>query len=112
MDLYLSRGRMVSASFRFNLTPDELRTAVSTLRKAGHGIERWIMPGLEFTSLIETFRKDHAKTYAVACELLESCQDLPVAEHWKRVRASVIARHEQAQAEAKPGKPARRQRGR
>lgn len=91
MDFDLQRGRMLGAGFRYDLTPDEFRSIVSDLRRAGNGLERWIVPSLEFTSLASTFRQINPKAYAVMPEILESCRDLPVAEQWQRVRAKVIA---------------------
>lgn len=49
---------------------------VSELRSMGHGLERWIVPGLEFTRLGSTLREDNPATYAIVPELLESCRDL------------------------------------
>jgi hypothetical protein len=97
--LYLSRGRVASACFPYRLTPDELRRTISNLRKAGHGLERWIVPGLEFTTLGRTLREDNPATYAVIPELLDACRDLPVAEQWRRVRANAFAKDERARAE-------------
>jgi hypothetical protein len=96
MEIDLARGRIVSANFPYDLTPDELRSTVADLRDAGHGLERWIVLALEFTCLARTFREDNPTAHAVARELLESCRDLPVAEQWKRVRANVIARPKKA----------------
>lgn len=96
--LYLSQGRMQSACFPYYLTPDELRGTIDDLRAAGHGLERWIVPGLEWTSLSSTLRENNPATYAIIPELLESCRDLPVADQWKRVRANVFANAARAQA--------------
>jgi hypothetical protein len=107
LDLDLSEGRMIGASFRFHLTPGQLRRVVATLRQAGNGLERWIVPALEFTSMSGAFREKHAATYAIVPELLKSCRDLPVADHWKKVR-DIVAENEArgwGRAEArKPGK--------
>ena len=100
MELDVSRGRIVSANFPYDLTPDELTEIVSDLRRAGNGIERWIVPALEFTCLASTFREDNPKTYASARKLLKSCRDLPIAQRWQQVRANVIARHIQADTAA------------
>jgi hypothetical protein len=97
--LYLSRGRVKSACFPYDLTPEQLRGAVSDLRKAGNGIERWIVPGLEFTPLARAFREDNPAAYAIVPELLDSCRGLPVAEQWKRVRATAFANAERARKE-------------
>jgi len=115
MELDMSRGRVVSANFRYDLTPDELRRAVSSLREAGNGLERWIIPCIEHTCLSSTFREDYPEAYATARELLESCRDLPVAAHWKRVRETISANVENARAEraakqAALGKRTRRRR--
>jgi len=95
--LYLSRGRVDSACFNYGLTPDELRKAVAVLRKAGGGLERWIVPGLEYTRdsitrMVENpgFPREENKSglrmLKVLQELLEATRDLPVAEPWKRTR--------------------------
>lgn len=96
--LYLSRGRMQSACFPYYLTPDGLRGAIDDLRAAGHGLERWIIPGLEFTGLNSTLRDTNPATYSLIPELLEACRDLPVAAQWKRVRANAFANAARAQA--------------
>lgn len=95
--LYLARHRVVSACFNYGLTPDEMRRAVALLRKARGGLDRWIVPGLEYTrdSLAQIqanpgFRNADdgrgAAMQQVIQELLEACRDLPVAEPWKRQR--------------------------
>jgi hypothetical protein len=99
MELDLSRGRVVSANFWYSLTPDELRGLVSDLRRVRNGLERWIVPCLEHTMLSIPFREGHPATYAAARELLESCRDLPVADHWKRVRAAMFANAEKVRVE-------------
>jgi len=91
LDLDLSRGRMVGACFRFSLTPDELRSVVADLRSAGSGLERWIVPALEFTHSTRGFKKSNPKSHAIVPKLLKACRDLPIAEQWKRVRERVIA---------------------
>lgn len=78
--LYLTRHHVASACFDLRLSPDELRRAVSLLRQAGGGIERWIAPGLEWTqrSLVGAGSK-HPETVTIVPELLESVRDLPRA---------------------------------
>lgn len=98
--LTLSRNRLVTACFAYDIRPDELRELVSELRRVKHGLERWIVPALEFTSTGRTLREDNPETYAIIPELLERCRDLPVAEQWKRVRATVFASAAKAEAEA------------
>lgn len=93
MEFDVTRGRILSANFRYDVTPDELRSTVSDLCKARHGLERWIVPALELTCLARSFREENPDTYAAARELLDSCQDLPVAASWKRHRATVYANH-------------------
>lgn len=102
----LDRSRLVSACFTYDITPDELRAVISELRRMRHGLERWIVPGLEFTSLSRTLRENNPATYAIIPELLESCRDLPVAEQWKRVRANAFANA--ARAEAKRARSKKR----
>ncbi|HLL55045.1 MAG TPA: hypothetical protein VK447_15930 [Myxococcaceae bacterium] len=98
--MHLHRRRVTSACFRMDIAPDVLRAVVSEMRRLGKGLERWIVPALEYTSLFRPFREDNPEAYALVPELLESCRDLPVADHWKRVRADVIARAEKAEARA------------
>jgi hypothetical protein len=103
LELDLRKGRIISANFRYDLTPDQLRKVVATLRAAGNGLERWIVPALEYTSMSGTFREKYAATYAIVPELLKSCRDLPVADHWKKVR-DIVAESEargRAQREAR-----------
>src|SRR4051812_29672053 len=45
--LYVSRSRVTSACFAFNLSADELREAIPLLRKAG--LARWLAPALKRT---------------------------------------------------------------
>lgn len=74
--LSVIRHRVRSACFNFKLTPDEMRKAVDLLRKAGGGIERWIVPGLEFTRdaflRVPTSDDRGPKMLAVIQELLDS----------------------------------------
>lgn len=98
--LYVSRGRVVSACFNYSLTPEQMREAVSLLRKAGGGLERWIVPGLEYTRdtiaqmmaspgySSEADQERGPKMLAVTRELLKKTRDLPVADSWKRARRS------------------------
>ncbi len=109
--LWAPRGRVASACFAYDLGTDKLRSVVSDLRSAGHGLERWIIPGLEYTR-ISTSWENNPDTYAVINELLESCRNLPIAKQWMRVREIAFvnadrARAEQEAASAAPGKQAR-----
>ena len=93
--------RVSSACFPYDLSPEELHAGVATLRKAGHGLECWIVPALEYTqaALIPTqHRPDLLK---VIPGLLASCRDLSVAEQWRRVRANVFANAEKAKVTRK-----------
>ena len=87
--LWLERNRVASASFPYDLTLDELRAVIAELRKAGNGLERWIVPGLEENQASGTVQHDHPERYAALPELLESCRDLPVAEPWLRRRQAL-----------------------
>jgi len=106
MHLWPERNRVVTASLDYLLRPDQLREAVRDLRRAGHGLERWIVPALEWNLTHPTAREKHPDTYAILPELLESCRDLPVAEQWTRIRASVISNAEKARAEREAEKAA------
>lgn len=102
--LYLTRQRVESACFDFHLSPDELRKAVGLLRKAGGGIERWIVPGLEWTQRqLSEGGARYPETVKLIPELLEVTRDLPVAESWKRTRRDWARR-----SEAPTPKPPRR----
>lgn len=46
--VFTVRHRVESTCFDYTLTPDALREAVSILRDAGNGLDRWIVPGLEW----------------------------------------------------------------
>jgi hypothetical protein len=85
MYLYPARSRILSACFLYDLTPDQLRMAVATLRDARHGLDSWVVPALEFS--YAAVKDDHPETFEIIPELLASCRTLPVAKQWKRVRA-------------------------
>jgi hypothetical protein len=86
--IWLDRNRVGTVCFAFTLGPDALRELVSELRRAGRGLERWIVPGLEYTQA--NIRGDaNPDTCGILPELLESCRDLPVAEGWRRYRERV-----------------------
>lgn len=82
--IFLKRRRVLSACFLFTLKPDQLRRAVEALRKVRGGLERWIVPALQWNQGIATVRDEHPETYRIIPELLEECRDLPVAESWQR----------------------------
>ena len=84
--LELERNRVASACFPYDLTADELRTVIAELRRAGGGLERWIIPGLEENQASGTVQRDHPEKYAILPELLESSRDLPTAAPWQRRR--------------------------
>lgn len=50
--IYLARSRVVSTCFEVNLSVSGLQQAVEDLRAFGHGLERWLAPGLEATERI------------------------------------------------------------
>ena len=104
--LWLDRNRVATACFVFLLSPEQLRETVTELRGAGAGIERWIVPGLEYT-WAALYPSNHSpELLEVIPGLLESCRDLPVAAQWQRVRANVIAKAEKARAEQEAEKAA------
>jgi len=87
--VYVTRHRVESTCFAYQLTPDELREAVDIMRKAGGGIERWITAGLEWNQRSMARSKPEPNRDAVLAilpELLESVRALPVAEAWKKQR--------------------------
>ena len=99
--VFLTRHRVESACFAYDLNPESLREAVSVLRDAGNGLERWIIPGLESTQRGLSSMKDSANSelLAVIPELLESMRELPVAPQWKK-RLRFLERWERENAGA------------
>lgn len=87
--IWLDRGRVGSFCFAYDLPPDILHELVWELRKAGRGLERWIVPGLEYTQRSNALKNDNPATYALISELLKATKDLPVAERWQRHRERV-----------------------
>jgi len=90
--MYLStpRGRLETACIAFDLSQDDLRTLVSELRVAGHGLDHWIVPALEYTQAtlhpIQGRITHGLQLLEVIPELLKSCRELPVAKTWQRAR--------------------------
>ncbi|HLL53513.1 MAG TPA: hypothetical protein VK447_08210 [Myxococcaceae bacterium] len=93
MFLYLDdKGeRVESACFLYDLTPDQLADAVRDLRQVKGGLERWIVPALEWNSASSAVRDEHPETFKLIPGLLKSIQELPVAKKWQQVRASYFA---------------------
>jgi hypothetical protein len=92
--LFVRAHRVQSACFAYTLSPAVLREALSVLRRAGNGLERWIVPALEYTQADlfgSTLAKKQALLRAIP-ELLDSVRDLPIADPWQRERRS-IQRH-------------------
>jgi hypothetical protein len=106
MYLYLDGKRVDTACFVYLLTPDQLGDAVGELRKATGGLERWVVPALEWISASSAVRDEHSETLKVIPELLESCRDLTVAKKWQRVRADYFANAERARAKREAEKAA------
>jgi hypothetical protein len=96
--VWLDRQRIGTVCCSFDLPPDALRGLVSDMRRAGSGLERWIVPALEFTQAHATGDRNPAMFSAIP-ELLASCRDLPIAEPWKKIRVDVLANLAQARAE-------------
>ena len=88
--IYPQRHRVLSACFVYTLKSDELRQAVKVLRTVRGGLERWIVPALEWTQAdllgLKTPGHPGHELAKVIPELLKSCRDLPVAESWRRKR--------------------------
>ena len=87
--IWLDRGHLGSACFAYDLTPDILRKLVSEMRKAGNGLEHWIVPGLEYTQRASTLKDSNPDIYTLIPELLKTCRDLPVAKRWQQYRLQV-----------------------
>lgn len=93
MFLYLDDEgeRVESACFLYDLTPQQLADAVADLRRVKGGLERWIVPALEWNSVSSAVRDEHPETFKVIPGLLRKCRDLPVAKSWQKVRADHFA---------------------
>ena len=91
MYLYLDGERVETACFVYLLKPEQLRFAVEELRRATGGLERWIVPALEWNSASSTVRDEHPATFAIIPQLLKTCRELPVAKKWQRVRSDYFA---------------------
>src|SRR6185369_12800247 len=89
MLLYFSKLRIFSAGFAYDLSPAALREAISVLRSARGGIERWIVPALEHNQASGSVKLGHPETHRIIGERLESAGDLPVAAPWKRERRRI-----------------------
>lgn len=78
--------RVESTQFTYNLTPEELRHAVSVVRHMKNGLEKWIIPGLARMEwgLWEKPQNPKAKaTLATIPSLLRSVRSLPIARRWR-----------------------------
>jgi len=93
MYLYLDDEgtRVDTACFVYLLSPEQLQDAVGELRRATGGLERWIIPALEWNSASSAVRDEHPDTFKVIPGLLKTYRDLPVAKKWQRVRADYFA---------------------
>ena len=91
MFLYPKRSRILTAYFVSTLPADQIRRAIAELRYARAGLDMWIVPALEWSLAQADVRDKHADTFVLIPELLYSCRDLPVAEHWQMIRANVFA---------------------
>lgn len=84
--------RVSSACIPYDLEPGELRAAIPMLRKAGQGLERWILPALEYTqAMLASPNDQQADLVQAISDVLKSSRDLPVAPQWKRIRTNVFA---------------------
>jgi hypothetical protein len=87
--LHLKRRHVESAVFTYNLSPEELREAVTALRDAGDGIEQWLTPGLAHLQAdLSEMPSDPNRTalQAIIPDLLESVGDIPIAKPWEPLR--------------------------
>ena len=91
--LYLKRRRVLSACFTYTLRPDQLRRAVHELHGVRGGLQRWVVPALEWTQaeLLGLRSPDHPghELAPIIPELLVYCRDLPVAKAWKQRRLNI-----------------------
>jgi len=98
--IFVFGGRVTTTCFNFLMTPSEVRKSVAILRKAGGGIERWIVPGLEYTYAAKAemnakpeFGKSvnarTARMLRVIRDLLDETRDLPVATQWLKWRRAL-----------------------
>ena len=79
--LFTARHRVESTCFDYTLTPDALQEAVSVLRDAGNGLERWIVPGLEWCqrdfARMKSKDSNREALMAVIPEFLRSVRERP-----------------------------------
>jgi hypothetical protein len=78
--VFTARHRVESTCFDYTLTPEALREAVSILRDAGNGLERWIVPGLQWCqrdfARMKSKDSNREALMAVIPQLLSSAQAL------------------------------------
>lgn len=89
LTLSVVKRRVTDAVFPYFLTPDELRHAVSVLRRVGNGLDRWITPGLLF--LQKTLRgmvpdPDREALKPVVEKLLRSTRSIPLPRPWVQMQ--------------------------
>lgn len=114
--LYVTRHRVETACFAYHLSEDGLRDAVSVIRAAGGGLERWIIPALEWCqdafARMSSPKPNQIAMRAIIPDLLKSVRRLPVASQWKKLRQEA-ERRERGNAGAPNGRKrtARRRRG-
>lgn len=85
LHLSVVQRRVQDAVFPYFLTPEELRHAVSVIRKVGNGLERWITPGLKFLqNTLNGMEPDPAreKLKPVVVKLLKSVRSIPLPKPW------------------------------
>jgi hypothetical protein len=65
--IHVEEDRVQSTCFSFGLTPEELREGIALLLKARGGLERWVVPGLEWTARSLTHPGANNPTLIRAC---------------------------------------------
>jgi len=87
--LYVTRHHVLEAQFTHNLTPEQLREAVSVIRRMGNGLEKWITPGLAHLQYwmaptgSEKLTSEKKAVLEIIPGLLRSVRSIPIARPWR-----------------------------
>lgn len=101
--LYLRRGRVIDAAFTNDLTVEEMDGALYALKAAGHGLERWIVPGLERTQARLSGEDWGQELFKALPSFIEAAKkDIPL---WNPPRGSKAWRVLQRRKKQSPPRP-------
>jgi len=87
--LSVTRHRVTETQFTHLLTPDQLRDAVSVIRRLGNGVEKWITPGLAHLQYwmaptgSEKLTSEKRAVLEIIPGLLRSVRSIPIARPWR-----------------------------